>query len=130
MFVNNLYDKTYEWLFSIWSGKSNLREIKDTYLSSLHMLQATGAKLLVIDLRQLEYNVQADQMVDWMRQVWQPEAQRCGLETLIHIVPSTPSDGDEWPFVLETALGIPQFESVEQSIKWLQIQRSQNPAWM
>ncbi len=128
MFINTIFDNTYGWLSSKWTGKVNTEDLKSAYEQVFQLMKANGSDVLIIDCRKITCPAGAAELDEWLRNQWLPRAEAGGLSALIHLVPKLEPDqpGTGWPFFAEERYNCCCAENMNQAVKWLRFHRNKD----
>jgi hypothetical protein len=112
------YDETEQWLSTTWKGYVNPLEAQEGAAAYLHHAALQPCALLLNDNSQLQ-GPWFDSL-DWLGEVWVPQATRLGLRYVAHIVQADrPNDtiSDQFPLDLPFELQI--FHDLTDAQQWL-----------
>jgi hypothetical protein len=128
MFINTIFDNTYAWLSSKWTGNATAEDLKSAYEQVFQLMKADGSDVLIIDCRKIACPAGAAEFDEWLRREWLPQAEAGGLSALIHLVPKLEPDqsGTGWPFLAEERYNCCCAEDMNQAVRWLRFHRNKN----
>lgn len=128
-YCTTYYDEQQQWLRATWQGYVTPADGERGAGELLHLLGATHVPFLLNDNSQVA-GPWFDS-VDWLREVWGPQAQRLGLRFVAHVFqPHTEAEALPYlqghqPFAALFELQF--FATVEQAADWLHFCQEQHP---